>query len=61
MPKAPNSNQYAPGYEVSAAPIDEPYRGADPSGHVGVATLMDEFKQGAVYGYYGQFYDPHVG
>lgn len=61
MATAPNQAQIAPGEEAGHTDFNTPYVGADPSNHVGVSTLMQEFELGAVYGYYRQAYDPHIG
>lgn len=60
MATAPNRGQIAPGAEKGTAGVEAPYRGPDPGPHRGAPTLMQAFEQGAVYGYYGQFYDPHL-
>lgn len=61
MATTPNRGQIAPGEEVGTAGVQAPYRGADPAVHQGPISLNQAFEQGAVYGYYGQFYDPHIG
>lgn len=59
MATQPSMMQIAPGEEAGHVDFDAPYIGASPGQHQGMISLNEAFQQGAVFGYYAQYYDPH--